>query len=273
MKTLPIRILSAVIAVLFVIALAYFYGDSGMKFLCVLVPLLGARELIRILFKDSESTWLKIGFTLLVIGVFASSALTREFSGVGFAMISICFCCLCIVFEKRFDDLTSLSLFQAKGILGFFYVGLLPAIAFHLLDLNRGFFWFITLLAIVFAGDTFAYITGILWGKKKILPNISPKKTIIGSLGGLAGSAIAGLFCGVYLLPHINLLGLVILAVIAGMIAQLGDLFESMLKRVANRKDSGSIMPGHGGILDRLDGVLFGVPIVFVGALLLERLI
>jgi phosphatidate cytidylyltransferase len=272
MKTLPTRIISAVIAVLAVVGLAYFYQEDGMKFLCWAVPFLGARELIRILFKDNESIWLKSGFTLLVLGVFTSTALTHEYSGLGFAMISICFCCVCIIFEKRFEDLTSLSLFQAKGILGFFYVGLLPALAYHMLDLNQGFNWFITLLAIVFAGDTLAYITGILWGRKKILPNISPKKTVIGSFGGLAGSAVAGLICGIYLLPHVSLIGLIIVSVIAGMIAQLGDLFESMLKRVANRKDSGSIMPGHGGILDRLDGVLFGIPIVFVGALLLERL-
>ena len=71
---------------------------------------------------------------------------------------------------------------------------------------------------------------------------------------------------------HVPLWALILVSVFTGLIAQLGDLFESMLKRVANRKDSGSLMPGHGGVLDRLDGVLFGAPIMFAGALLLEKL-
>lgn len=233
---------------------------------------LGVRELTRILFKSDDSLLIKLVFAILGVVTFALTVRFPEHSTLGFVCISILFCCISIVYERRFEDLTALSLFQAKSILGFFYVGLLPAMAYRILDIPNGKMWFLTMLLIVFAGDTFAYLTGMMWGNKKILPKISPKKTVVGSIGGLAGSAVAGALSGVYLLPHVPLWGLIIVSILTGIVAQLGDLFESMLKRVANRKDSGSIMPGHGGILDRLDGVLFGTPILLAGALLLENL-
>ena len=162
-----------------------------------------------------------------------------------------------------------LSLFQAKGILGLVYLGLLPGFATHTLNLNLGFLWFFALLAFVFAGDTFSYLTGMMFGKTLLMPSISPKKTVEGALGGLGGSLIAGAIVHV-IEPRLPLAPLLSLAGLAGLAGQMGDLFESLLKRVANRKDSGRLMPGHGGILDRIDGVLFAAPVVLAGALLIE---
>jgi phosphatidate cytidylyltransferase len=272
MKTLVIRALSALIALAVVVSLVGQHDVLGLKVLCYIVPLLGGRELVRILFKADDSIFIKFVFMSLGLSTFVLTVLFPSHSTLAFACISILFCCISIVFEKRFEDLTALSLFQAKSILGFFYIGLLPALAYRILDLPNGKVWFLTMLAVVFAGDTLAYLTGMLWGNRKILPKISPKKTIVGSVGGLAGSALAGWISGNYFLVHVPVWGLVAICTLTGVVAQLGDLFESMLKRVANRKDSGSIMPGHGGILDRLDGVLFGAPILFAGALLLENL-
>lgn len=273
MNSLITRIISAIVAVIIVGLLYHFYDTDGLRYLCYAAPILGVRELIRLLYKPDESLTIKTTFAILTIAVFWMTLMYPENSTLGFAVASILFCCISILFEKRFEDLLDLSLFQAKGILGFFYVGLLPAIAARLLDLENGKIWFLGMLAVVFAGDTFAYLTGMMWGKKKILPKISPKKTIIGSAGGLAGSVVAGVLIGIYFLPHLPVLGLAVVSLATGLVAQLGDLFESMLKRVANRKDSGSIMPGHGGILDRLDGVLFGAPIMMAGALILEKLV
>ncbi len=272
MKTLITRALSAIVAILGVVSLVYYYDILGLKVLCYAVPLLGGRELIRILFKAEDSALIKFVFTALLLATFVLATTFPAHSTLAFACISILFCCISIIFERHFEDLTSLSLFQAKSILGFFYVGLLPALAYLILDIPHGKIWFLTMLAVVFAGDTFAYLSGMMWGNKKILPKISPKKTIVGSIGGLLGSAVAGALAGIYFLDHVPLAGLIFISIGTGIVAQLGDLFESMLKRVANLKDSGSIMPGHGGILDRLDGVLFGAPIMLAGALLLENL-
>lgn len=271
MKSLTTRAISAIVAVIALITIYHFFGSDGLKGIIFIVPALAVRELNRILFQTKDSAFIRILFFLFVMGIFWVTAMHPEHSTVAFACFAIFYCSASILYEHRFDDLTSLSLFQAKSILGFFYIGLLPAMAFRLLDLNYGEQWFFTTLGVVFAGDTFAYIFGMLWGKKKILPNISPKKTVVGSFGGLCGSLLVAVICQHFWFPHFPIWSLAILGVITGAIAQLGDLFESMLKRVANIKDSGTIMPGHGGVLDRLDGVLFGAPIMLFGATVLER--
>lgn len=89
-------------------------------------------------------------------------------------------------------------------------------------------------------------------------------------MGGLFGSLLAGAIL-VTLFPDLPWGPVMALAGLAGLVGQMGDLFESLLKRVANQKDSGTLMPGHGGVLDRLDGVLFASPIVYIGATLIEN--
>lgn len=148
-------------------------------------------------------------------------------------------------------------------------MGLLPSFMIQLLSLPHGMVWFLSLLAIVFAGDIGAYIIGLNFGKHKIMPLVSPKKTVEGSIGGIAFSVFTALGIS-YFLDHINPVALVLLAVPTSVIAQFGDFFESVLKRVAEVKDSGKIMPGHGGVLDRVDGVLFAAPVILFGALVLE---
>jgi phosphatidate cytidylyltransferase len=130
--------------------------------------------------------------------------------------------------------------------------------------IENGQIWFFGLLAMVFAGDTFAYFTGRNFGKNKLLEAVSPQKTIEGAIGGLVGSAVAGGALAYFFLPHIPIVSLMGVALVTGIFAQVGDLFESLLKRVAEVKDSGSIMPGHGGLLDRVDGVYFAAPVYFV---------
>ncbi len=272
MKTLIIRAVSAAVAVFVLGLIVYFFEIDGLKFLCYLVSLLAARELTRMLFHDGELFILQVSFAVCSFAVFLMSVLFPSQSTLAFACISILFCCLSLIVKKDHEDITEIFLTQSKGILGFFYVGFLPAMAFRILNLPNGKIWFLIMLAVVFMGDTFAYLSGMMWGKAKIMPSISPKKTIVGSLGGLFGSALAGGSLGFLYLPQISLIGLVALSIFTGVVAQLGDLFESLLKRVADRKDSGTLMPGHGGILDRLDGVLFGAPILLAGAVLLQKL-
>ena len=125
----------------------------------------------------------------------------------------------------------------------------------------------ILVFALLWANDTFAYLTGRLLGRHKLFPRISPGKTIEGSMGGLlltlAGVALFS-HCSSWL-PMKEAIGLGLIAVVCG---TLGDLCESMMKRQAGVKDSGSLIPGHGGILDRFDSVMFTVPFVFVYLLL-----
>ncbi len=126
----------------------------------------------------------------------------------------------------------------------------------------------ILVFCLLWANDIFAYLTGRLLGKHKLFPRISPGKTIEGSIGGLVFTLIATAVFAHYVdwLTIPIALGMAAIAVVFG---TLGDLCESMLKRQAGVKDSGKLIPGHGGILDRFDSVMFSVPFVFVFLLLL----
>jgi phosphatidate cytidylyltransferase len=119
------------------------------------------------------------------------------------------------------------------------------------------------LLAVVFAGDIGAYIFGSIFGKTKIAPLLSPKKSLQGGIGGLLFSAMAAVGFS-YFLPNTPVFVLFFCGLLGGLLGQVGDFFESLVKRVAGVKDSGSIMPGHGGVLDRLDGVLLAAPLFYV---------
>lgn len=125
-------------------------------------------------------------------------------------------------------------------------------------------------LFIVFAADTGAYLAGRNFGKRKLAPNISPGKTIEGAIGGLLLCVAWALTAGIWVFqPQGSAVGLlVLLTLIAAMFSIVGDLVESMFKRVAGLKDSGNLLPGHGGILDRVDSILAAAPVMVLGLLL-----
>jgi phosphatidate cytidylyltransferase len=128
----------------------------------------------------------------------------------------------------------------------------------------------IGLFILIWTNDTFAYIVGKSIGKHKLLERVSPKKTIEGFVGGLIFAMIAGVLISKYYIQASNAFAQksmyiwVSIALIVGFFGTIGDLIESKFKRIAGVKDSGKIMPGHGGILDRLDSVIFVAPIVYL---------
>jgi len=126
--------------------------------------------------------------------------------------------------------------------------------------------WLLTALAVVWAADSGAYFSGRAFGKRKLAPRISPNKTVEGLLGGLAGGVVVGLLGG--WAAGVSLAQLPALTVVC-LATVLGDLFESLLKRHVGAKDSGHLIPGHGGILDRIDGVVAALPVFLIGRELL----
>lgn len=153
---------------------------------------------------------------------------------------------------------------SAKAALGPVYISL-PLSLLVLIDrFPKGNLWIFFLLAVVFSSDTGAFYFGKIFGKRKLYPSVSPGKTWEGAAGGLLFS-LAAAFIFLLFLPiasyGVKILGLAAALSISG---QIGDLVESMLKRQYGVKDSGKILPGHGGMLDRIDGLLFAVPILHV---------
>ena len=126
--------------------------------------------------------------------------------------------------------------------------------------------WLLTALMVVWAADTGAYFSGRRFGKRKLSPNISPNKTVEGQVGGLLLAVVVGVVLSLVAGASVEQLPAVALvSAIAALFSVVGDLFESLLKRHAGVKDSGHLIPGHGGILDRLDGVLAALPAFALG--------
>ncbi len=148
-------------------------------------------------------------------------------------------------------------------ILGPFYICLPLAFLAIIARLPQGQMWVFFILAVIFAGDTCSFYVGRLFGKHK-LTQISPGKTWEVTLGGLIANVVsAGIFACLFF-PSLSLSSIMVLGVAIGISGQVGDLAESMLKRMSNIKDSGRILPGHGGMLDRIDGLLFAIPVLYI---------
>ncbi|MGC9195555.1 MAG: phosphatidate cytidylyltransferase [Syntrophobacteraceae bacterium] len=128
---------------------------------------------------------------------------------------------------------------------------------------SNGRFWILFLLAVIVAGDSGAYFTGRKMGSRKLYPAVSPKKTVEGALGGLCSSLVTGTVLGLVFLRQVPLGSLCIFSLAAALAGQVGDLVESMIKRNSGKKDSSALLPGHGGLLDRLDSLLFAFPVLW----------
>lgn len=150
----------------------------------------------------------------------------------------------------------------AVTLLGFMYI---PIAFSHIMlitkfDLGSVVIWLVFIIA--WGSDTFAYLVGKTFGKKKLIPSVSPNKTIAGSVGGVIGSMI---LCGTfaYFFMPSSIVYAMVIGVIGAMISQIGDLVASKIKRINDIKDFGKLMPGHGGVLDRFDSILMTAPIVY----------
>ncbi len=151
----------------------------------------------------------------------------------------------------------------SKHLLGFFYLSFLLAQFLLLRKLDGGRLLVLFTLVAVYFGDTTAFYVGRAWGRKKLAPRISPGKTVEGGWGAVVGSILGTLVSKFIFLPQLSWFDILVLGGAIGVVGQMGDLWESLLKRSAQVKDSGTLIPGHGGLLDRIDSVLFAAPCVY----------
>lgn len=157
----------------------------------------------------------------------------------------------------------SMAVVLYRQVTGFVYVPFLLGHLIWVRDWHKGVIWIFFVLAVLFAGDTAAYYVGKAFGRHKLSPNISPGKTVEGALGGLVANLLVGTLFKKCWLPELSWGFCVGLVVLLGVVGQVGDLVESMLKRSVDLKDSGRAFPGHGGVLDRVDGLLFAAPTLY----------
>lgn len=187
------------------------------------------------------------------------------------AGIGLLFVGFSLLFLFRVRSIETAANEISHAILAFLYI---PFLLMHLILLRQtafGIQWLFVIMLIVMTNDSAAYYTGCAFGKHRLYPLVSPKKSIEGAIGGLFGSLAGTLLAKFTFLPQMTLVDAVVTAIAIGVVGQAGDLFESLLKRSFGVKDSGTIIPGHGGMLDRLDSILFAAPITYYYVLFFFR--
>lgn len=178
------------------------------------------------------------------------------------------------------NDLHRYLVAVSSTFFGIFYAGLMlslllplrfsPAVSMELGALMPQRYLLVFLFSVIWAGDAFAYFVGRSLGRHRLFPHISPNKTLEGSLGGLAGSLLVAWGLARWWQTS-DMRIVMLLAGLAAVAGQAGDLAESALKRSADLKDSGALLPGHGGLLDRIDSLIFAAPVLWLALALLGR--
>jgi phosphatidate cytidylyltransferase len=162
---------------------------------------------------------------------------------------------------KRSPDAPDVAV---KQIFGLLYIPLPLAFMVMLRNGNEGTLWIALLLWVIASGDIGAFYIGSYLGRRKLCPAVSPKKTIEGAMGGIIANALSAVAFKLLFFKALDWTEGFFFAIAIGTVGQVGDLFESEFKRVSGVKDSGKLLPGHGGILDRIDALLFAAPLAFV---------
>ena len=163
-------------------------------------------------------------------------------------------------------DLTRAPQRVGLAVMGAVYPGLLLSALVRIRQLEHGEWWIILTLVVTWWNDTGAYFAGRAFGKRKLFERISPKKTWEGAIGGALLATFGALLVKHLWLPDLPYWGAAVIGVGASLLGPLGDLSESMIKRSFGAKDSGKLLPGHGGMLDRLDALIFNAPFVLLCA-------
>jgi phosphatidate cytidylyltransferase len=206
-----------------------------------------------------HSTWIEraVGIGLgLILSLIISFGGMREIS----PFLVIILLILAVLVMAVSQDLSSTISKMGVALFGILFIGFLLAYVSLIRNMPNGRLWVLFLIITVWAGDIFALLTGTFLGRHKLYPKISPNKTFEGLAGAIVGSIIVALAFSWLFIPNLKGGACTLLAIGLGILGQLGDFTESMLKRSAQVKDSGTLIPGHGGMLDRLDSFLFSAP-------------
>ena len=226
----------------------------------LLATFLGLREFYTLALPHSKPIERLFGIGL---GLILSALIAFGSAGVISPFFVFLLLCLSVLFMATSQDLLPTISNLGITLFGIVYIGFLLSHISLIRNLADGKEWALFLIATVWAGDISAFFGGSRFGRHKLYPKISPKKTVEGLIGAIIGSIIVALVFSQLFIPHLEKSLCVFLAIGLGILGQLGDFTESMLKRSAQVKDSGSLIPGHGGMLDRLDSFLFSAPFLY----------
>jgi phosphatidate cytidylyltransferase len=179
------------------------------------------------------------------------------------SVLTFCFLSVFILFLWSVKETTFDVLLVAKVIFGIMYIPLLTSHFILLRLLENGVYWILLVLIISIVGDTAGLYIGKYFGKNKLSVLVSPGKTIEGTIGLVVGSVLGSLIFSYFFFPDVSRVHILIISFVGSIIGQLGDLCESAIKRNYGLKDASSLLPGHGGLLDRMDSLIFTAPFVY----------
>lgn len=247
--------------------LVYIIVKGGVVFsvFIAVVAVLGLWEYCRVVFSHSRETvkWpgLVVSFLALLMIMWAAYRHDMQLMLHSLMLHLILTACVSVIYFQR-----DRFIFESakKQIMGVLYVPLLLSYLILIRGGEHGAVWIFFVLSVVFGGDIGALYVGTFFGRHPLHPAVSPQKTIEGSLGGIAANLVLGSAFKLIFLNELSWPVSLLFFIALGIAGQAGDLFESGLKRIANVKDSGGILPGHGGILDRADAVMFAAPVAYL---------
>lgn len=231
-------------------------------FIIVLIVLMAANEYVKM--ADARNMTLPERWLLNVMlaAPVVVTCLSPETSALLFAILGSFLALTCYFLYRYKNIVDSYNLF-CRLVFGELYVGVLGAHLVLLRFVPEGGSWLVIASAITACSDSGAYFIGRAIGKRKLCPNISPNKTVEGAVGGVLSGLLGAVLFAVLLLPTFNWFFLIGAAVFLAIVGIVGDLTESIIKRGTATKDSGSCLAGHGGILDRVDSLLFVCPVLY----------
>ncbi|TDI18543.1 MAG: hypothetical protein E2P05_00380 [Acidobacteria bacterium] len=261
------RVVTAVFLLSLVLLSIRFLPPSLFLLVIDLILGLGVFELFRLLARYGvEAYWFTYPLTLLLPWVWTYSP---EWV-LNYLVVSGLICMGYSVFQTR--EMKKGFLSMSGNLMAIFYLGVPLSIAGSFQSSLVLRLHLLMVLSVVCAGDIFAYGVGKKWGKHKVASRVSPHKSLEGYVAGLLFSVLAAMVFGHFFIPAWSTayLLLILIGAFLGLVSMVGDLFESMLKRGADIKDSSNLLPGHGGVLDRIDSLLFALPAYYTLLVLIK---
>lgn len=255
------RFITGIVALPLLIIFISYSSEKSFSFFIFLVIQIAVWEYNRLSFSKNKNLYEKVE-----VSIFAA-AITYSAHSLDFAMIllvltfSLLISFLIFLLQIKNGKIEVANV--EKVVVGFMYIPLMMSSFIFLRNLPGGVKWVLLTLAIAVCGDIFGFYVGRTIGKRKLYPSVSPNKTVEGTLGVIFGSILSSIVVKYLFFTELPVIHAFVLGAAGGIMGQLGDLFESALKRAAGVKDAGLILPGHGGILDRLDSLSFIAPFVF----------
>lgn len=275
MKT---RILTSVVGLAVLFTVMFFYESVFFNLVFAAVCLIAIHEIYNAFQFGKRSLYIFLGFIPLTLLVMLSDYVGIRFLIQPVAYLFVLYLAICLIIncnKVTFEKLAGMTVFSGCVIYCFYSFihlkSMLPSATYG----YDAVYFMILILGYAWGGDTVAYFVGRAFGKHKLAPVVSPNKTVEGAIGGVIGSMVIGVLVS---LAYIELfervlpvtpvirrsyyIAIALLGIVASVLGIIGDLFASAVKRQCNIKDYGTIFPGHGGILDRFDSVLFVAPLV-----------